>query len=371
MTLTIQRTPFNFLHKQSGARLVEFAGWEMPVQFESVMAEHRAVRERAGVFDISHMGQVWITGAGARATLQQLVTNDVSTLATNRGLYALLCRDDGHVIDDLYIYCLDEERFLVIVNASRSSVDMAWMSERLGPETQIMEQPQAAALAVQGPAAAGRIGPLSKDALLLSKNGVAELSLLDMEIVVARTGYTGEDGFELFGPAGHLFPVYEFLMKEGKSVGLVNCGLGARDTLRLEMGYRLYGHELDEDHSALEAGLGWAVKLTKPMFIGRDALLKEKAAGSRQRLIGFRLKDRGVPREKCEIHFGGKPVGTVTSGTFSPSLGIGIGMAYVDNALMPKATETASPLTVQIHGRAVPAEVTPLPFYRKTTPREV
>jgi aminomethyltransferase len=215
MTLTIQRTPFNFLHKQSGARLVEFAGWEMPVQFESVMAEHRAVRERAGVFDISHMGQVWITGAGARATLQQLVTNDVSTLATNRGLYALLCRDDGHVIDDLYIYCLDEERFLVIVNASRSSVDMAWMSERLGPETQIMEQPQAAALAVQGPAAAGRIGPLSKDALLLSKNGVAELSLLDMEIVVARTGYTGEDGFELFGPAGHLFPVYEFLMKEG------------------------------------------------------------------------------------------------------------------------------------------------------------
>jgi aminomethyltransferase len=137
------------------------------------------------------------------------------------------------------------------------------------------------------------------------------------------------------------------------------------------MGYRLYGHELDEDHSALEAGLGWAVKLTKPMFIGRDALLKEKAAGSRQRLIGFRLKDRGVPREKCEIHFGGKPVGTVTSGTFSPSLGIGIGMAYVDNALMPKATETASPLTVQIHGRAVPAEVTPLPFYRKTTPREV
>lgn len=370
MTVTIQRTPFNFIHKQYGARLVEFAGWEMPVQFESVMAEHRAVRERAGVFDISHMGQVWVTGAGARATLQNLVTNDVSSLPVRRGLYALLCREDGRVVDDLYVYCLDPERFLVIVNASRAAVDVSWMRARLGPNTDLMEQPQAAALAVQGPAAAGLLAQLSREAVLLEKNGVAELALLDMEMVVARTGYTGEDGFELFGPAGHVFPVYEWLMKEGKSAGLVNCGLGARDTLRLEMGYRLYGHELDEDHSALEAGLGWAVKLEKP-FIGRDALLTEKAAGSRRRLIGFRLKDRGVPREKCEIHFGGKLVGTVTSGTFSPSLGIGIGMAYVDNTLMPKATESASPLTVQIHGRAVPAEIVPLPFYRKAAPREV
>jgi aminomethyltransferase len=369
--MMVQRTPFNFLHKQVGARLVEFAGWEMPVQFESVMAEHRAVRERAGIFDISHMGQVWVLGSGARATLQNLVTNDVSTLPANRGLYALLCRENGHVIDDLYIYCLDEERFLVIVNASRSTVDIAWMSERLGPETRLMEQPQPAALAVQGPAAEGLIGRLSKEALLLKKNGVAELSIMDMDIVVARTGYTGEDGFELFGPAGHVFPVYEFLMKEGKAAGLVNCGLGARDTLRLEMGYRLYGHELDEDHTALESGLGWAVKLTKQSFIGRDALLKEKATGSARRLIGFRLKDRGVPREKCEILFDGKTVGTVTSGTFSPSLGIGIGMAYVDNALLPKTTETAPSIAIQIHGRPVPAEIVPLPFYRKATPREV
>lgn len=371
MTLTRQRTPFHFLHQQHGARLVEFAGWEMPVQFESVMAEHRAVRERAGIFDISHMGQVWITGAGARASLQNLVTNDVSSLPARRGLYALLCRDDGHVIDDLYIYCLDDDRFLAIVNASRTAVDVAWMADRLGPETRLLEQPQAAALAVQGPAAAELIGGLSKDALLLPKNGVAELSLLDMEIVAARTGYTGEDGFELFGPAGHLFPIYEYFMKEGKSVGLANCGLGARDTLRLEMGYCLYGHELDEDHSALESGLGWAVKLTKPSFVGREALLKEKAAGSPRRLIGFRLKDRGVPREKCEIHLGGQPAGTVTSGTFSPSLGIGIGLAYVDAVLMPKGAETASPLTVQIHGRGVPAEVAPPPFYRKTNPKEV
>jgi aminomethyltransferase len=363
-----QRTPFHFVHKQYGARMVEFAGWEMPVQFESVMAEHRAVRERAGVFDISHMGQVWVTGAGARATLDSLVSNDVAHLAEKRGLYALLCRDDGRVVDDLYVYCLEGDRYLVIVNASRTAVDVAWMRARLGPDTSLMEQPQAAALAVQGPAAAGLLGQLSREAVLLEKNGVAELSLLDMEMVVARTGYTGEDGFELFGPAGHVFAVYEWLMKEGKSAGLVNCGLGARDTLRLEMGYRLYGHELDEDHSALEAGLGWAVKLTKP-FIGRDALVKEKAAGPQRRLIAFRLKDRGVPREKCEIHFGGNPVGTVTSGTFSPSLGIGIGMAYVDNGRMPKAAETASPLTVQIHGRAVPAEIVLLPFYRHT--REV
>lgn len=371
MPLTIQRTPFHFLHKQYGARLVEFAGWEMPVQFDSVMAEHRAVRERAGIFDISHMGQVWITGAGARPTLQNLLTNDLSVLPTQRGLYALLCREDGHVVDDLYVYCLDPDRFLVIVNASRASVDLAWMRERLGPDTDLLEQPQPAALALQGPEAAGLMAQLSREAVRLEKNGVAELSLMDMEIVVARTGYTGEDGFELFGPAGHLFPVYEHLMKEGKSVGLKNCGLGARDTLRLEMGYRLYGHELDEGHSALEAGLGWAVKLAKPAFIGRDALLKEKATGSPRRLIGFRLKDRGVPREKCEIRSGEKSVGTVTSGTFSPSLGIGIGMAYVDNALLPKEIETPSSLAVQIHGRPVPAEIVPFPFYRKATPREV
>jgi len=371
MIAEVQRTPFNFLHKQHGARLVEFAGWEMPVQFESVMAEHRAVRERAGIFDISHMGQVWVTGGGAQTTLQNLVTNDVSTLPSHRGCYALLCREDGHVIDDLYVYCLDPERYLVIVNASRATVDMAWMRERLGPDTDLMEQPQAAALALQGPASAGLMSMLSNDAVRLQKNGVAELSLLDMEVVVARTGYTGEDGFELFGPAGHLFPIYEFLMKEGKSVGLVNCGLGARDTLRLEMGYRLYGHELDEAHSALEAGLGWAVKLSKPAFIGRNALIKEKAAGSPRRLIGFRLKDRGVPREKCEIRSGERIVGTVTSGTFSPSLGIGLGMAYVDSALFPKATQSTSPLAVQIHGRPVPAEIVPLPFYRKATPREV
>jgi aminomethyltransferase len=369
VTATSQRTPFNFLHKKNGARLVDFAGWEMPVQFESVMAEHRAVRERAGIFDISHMGQLWVTGPSAQASLQKLVTNDVAALPAGRGLYALLCRDDGGVVDDLYVYCLQPDRYLVIVNASRAEVDTAWMRDRLEPGTDLSEQPQAAALAVQGPAAAGLVAGLSKEAVRLEKNGVAELPLLDMELVVARTGYTGEDGFELFGPAGHVFPIYEYLMKEGKSAGLVNCGLGARDTLRLEMGYRLYGHELDEDHSALEAGLGWAVKLSKPFFIGRDALLKEKESGSRRRLIGFRLSDRGVPREKFEIQFSGAPVGTVTSGTFSPSLGVGIGMGYVDNARTPKTAASAGGLSIQIHGRAVPAEMAALPFYRRT--REV
>jgi aminomethyltransferase len=362
----LRRTPFHFKHQLNNARLVPFAGWEMPVQFESVMAEHRAVRERAGIFDISHMGQWWVTGAGARESLQKLLTNDIGALGPQRGLYALLCKEDGGVVDDLYVYCLDPQRYLLIVNASRAAVDEAWMRQRLGPDTALMEQPQAAALAVQGPAAAELVGKLSKEAVRLEKNGVAELSLLDMEIVVARTGYTGEDGFELFGPAGHLFPLYEVLMKEGKSVGLVNCGLGARDTLRLEMGYRLYGHELDEDHTALEAGLGWAVKLTKPLFIGRGALLKEKENGSRRRLIGLRLTDRGVPREKCEIRFGADSVGGVTSGTFSPTLGVGLALGYVDNTRVPPPIETTKLWSIQIHGRPVPAEISALPFYRKS-----
>ncbi|MBL8024021.1 MAG: glycine cleavage system aminomethyltransferase GcvT [Elusimicrobia bacterium] len=366
VTPALRRTPFHFRHQQNGARLVPFAGWEMPVQFESVMAEHRAVRERAGIFDISHMGQLWVTGPGAQESLQKLLTNDIGGLPAQRGLYALLCNEEGMVVDDLYVYCLDPQRYLLIVNASRVSVDEEWIRPRLGLDTKMTEQPQPAALAVQGPAASEVMAKISKEACGLKKNGVAEIPLMDMEVVVARTGYTGEDGFELFGPAGHLFPVYEFLMKEGKPLGLVNCGLGARDTLRLEMGYRLYGHELDDTHSPLEAGLGWAVKLEKPFFVGRGALVKEKEGGSRRRLMGFQLQERGVPREKCEICFAGDPVGYVTSGTFSPTLGAGIGMGYVDIGLLPPTAETNPEWTIRIHGRAVPADRAALPFYRKS-----
>jgi aminomethyltransferase len=251
------------------------------------------------------------------------------------------------------------------VNASRIEADLAWMEPRLCPETEIMEQPQPAALALQGPAASSIMEKIAPDAVQLARNDVAEFPIQDMELVVARTGYTGEDGFEVFGPAGHVFPFYQGLLKAGEAHGLALCGLGARDTLRLEMGYRLYGHDMDESHTALEAGLGWVVKFDKPDFIGREALLKEKAAGSARRLIGFRLKERGVPREGGLLSCEGREIGRVTSGTFSPSLQIGIGLGYVDSVLFPKGAEDAHPLSLTLHGRPVPAEIAAPPFYKK------
>jgi len=337
--------------------MVTFAGWDMPVQFSSVVAEHTAVRQGVGLFDISHMGPFWMTGPGARASLQKLVTNDVSSLAPGRGLYALLCRDNGTVLDDLYIYCVEKERFLVIVNASRATVDFPWMKERLLPQTDFFEQPQPAAFAVQGPRAAALFQKLVPASAGLVKNDVIETSVFDRELVVARTGYTGEDGFEVFGAAGHVFPLYQALCPD-----VTLCGLGARDTLRLEMGYRLYGHDLDEHHTALEAGLGWAVKLGKGDFVGAEALRKEKETGSRHRFIGFTLKERGVPREGCSLSWNGTVVGAVTSGTFSPSLQRGIGLGYVNASLFPAQSQGS--LTVLIHGRPFEAGVVVPPFLK-------
>ncbi len=336
----------------------------MPVQFEGILAEHRAVRERAGLFDISHMGQIWVMGAGARATLQKLVTNDVGSLAPGRGMYALLCREDGGVVDDLYVYALEPDRFLVIANASRAAVDFEWIKARRGPGTDLVEQPQAAAVALQGPLAETIMSVISGEAVSLSKNGVGEFQVMDMECVIARTGYTGEDGFEIFAPAGHLMGIHDALLKKGAPMGLALCGLGARDTLRLEMGYRLYGQDLDEGHSPLDAGLEWAVKWDKGDFIGRGALRRQKEEGLRRRLIALRLADRGVPRHGSEMIAGGKTVGVLSSGTYSPSLSIGIGLGYADYELFPKSLETA-PMAVRVHGRDIPAQMVPLPFYRK------
>jgi aminomethyltransferase len=360
------RSPLHSFHVQDGARLTPFAGWEMPVQFQGILAEHAAVRERAGVFDISHMGQIWVGGADAEKYLQRLVTNDVSHLAAGKGLYALLCRDDGGVIDDLFVYRLEPERFFLVVNASRAAVDVQWMRHHAAGDLKIEEQPMPAALALQGPRAPEILAKLSRDAAALPRNGVGEFVVNEMEYLVSRTGYTGEDGFEIFGPAGHIVPFYARLREAGESLGLIPCGLGARDTLRLEMGYRLYGQDLDEHHSALESGLGWVVKLDKPDFIGKEALVREKARGSVRRFIAFRLTERGIPRHGHPLFYKGKPAGETTSGTFSPSLQTGIGMGFVENAVYPKDAEKDAALVVRIHGRDIPAEMAALPFYKRT-----
>jgi aminomethyltransferase len=354
-----KRTPFHAHHQKAGARLVDFAGWEMPIQFEGILAEHAAVRERAGIFDISHMAPLWVTGPGARATLDRLTTNDVAALPDGRGMYTLLCREDGRVVDDWYIYRLEAGRYLVIANAGRAAVDTAWVSARLGPETELTPIAPAAALALQGPRAADVLKPFAPAALKMKKNDVAELDIRGHDVVVARTGYTGEDGFELFAPAAALADLYSALLEAGVPHGLALCGLGARDTLRLEMGYRLYGHDLDEEHTALESGLGWVVKLDKSDFIGRDALRREKEKGSTRRFVGLRLKERGVPREGAGILIDGRVVGKTTSGTFSPSLRGGIALGFVDGAA------TGADWAVVVHGRPVPADKVTPPFYRK------
>ena len=354
----MKKTPFNDLHKQAGARLIDFGGWEMPVQFQGILAEHKAVREKAGLFDIAHMGQVWVWGE-AFEFLQKITTNDVSKLNPGQGQYTLLCREDGGVVDDLYVYKLDEHRYFLVVNASRRGVDVPWLKSHAGGGVKIEERMDGAGVALQGPSAEAVARFLFPGAMHLKKNEIMELPWEGSTLVVSCTGYTGEEGFEVFGETPAMVALYPRIL----AAGAVPCGLGARDTLRLEMGYRLYGNDLDEKHSALEAGLGWVVKIEKGDFLGRDSLLREKEKGPSRRLTAFKLKEKGVPRHGHEILFNGQRVGEVTSGTFSPSLSIGIGMGYVDAASFPKGAEGS--LAVKIHDRAVPAEAAVLPFYIK------
>jgi len=369
------RTPYYEEHKKLGARFMSFSGWEMPIQFQGILAEHRAVRSSAGLFDISHMSQIWVTGQDAASYLQKLVTAEIEALLPGKSAYALLCREDGGVLDDLFVYRLAEDLFLVIANAGHADADLDWMQQHAANfRVQVRLQSPAAGLALQGPEAAHILEAAFPAAAELPRHGVGSfrsLSSTSSGIVIGRTGYTGEDGFELFAPAGALRDDYLRLLKQGASTGLVPCGLGARDTLRLEMGYRLYGNDLDDSHTALEAGLGWVVQFSKPSFIGRETLFREKTAGSRRRFIAFRVLEAGVPRHGSPIFFGDSQIGEASSATFSPSLQVGIGMGYVDALAYPKSAEGDPPLTIGIHGRRVRAERVTLPFYRgQESPRK-
>lgn len=354
----MNKTVFNELHKQAGGRLIDFGGWEMPVQFAGILAEHKAVREAAGLFDIAHMGQVWVSGDEAFGFLQKVTTNDVSQLKPGQGQYSLLCREDGGVVDDLYVYKMEEDRFFLVVNASRRPVDLQWLNDHRKGDVEIMERVNGAAVAVQGPKAAEIVAGFFPAAATLKKNEIVDTDWGGKTFLVARTGYTGEDGFEIFGEADVFLKLYAELAKV-----TTLCGLGARDTLRLEMGYRLYGNDLDEQHTALEGGLGWVVKLEKGPFMGRDHLAREKQKGPARRILALQLTEKGIPRHGHPVFFDGKPAGEITSGTFSPSLQKGIALAYVDNLVFPKGAPGA--LAVKIHDRLVPAEAAALPFYKK------
>jgi aminomethyltransferase len=377
----LKRTSLYGAHQRLGGKLIEFGGWEMPVQYSSIVDEHLAVRRAVGIFDISHMGEVWVLGPQAEAFLNQTLTNDIRKLAAGQGQYTLMCNERGGVIDDLYAYRLAPEIYLLIINASRIAADVRWLETQLagfagrsGVELRDVSE-QMGAVAVQGPRVAEFIGgcfdgPSQAGTAVgrvtdLKKNQIAEFGFGGARAWIARTGYTGEDGFEVVAEAGVMESIWSKVLAAGQPFGIKPAGLGARDTLRTEMCYPLYGHELDENTTPLEAGVGFFVALDKGEFNGRAVLADQKAKGTARRLVAFKMTGRTAPpRPQYPIWSTGSSAskaGEVTSGTQSPSLGIGIGLGYVAAGFAGSQT----PLDIEIRGKHSPAIVVPKPIYRK------
>jgi aminomethyltransferase len=359
---TPRRTPLHEVHRRLGARMVEFAGFSMPVQYTSIVEEHRAVREAAGLFDISHMGQIRLQGSGAVAAAERLLTRPVASLRSGRVRYALLCNQEGGVVDDVTVYRLAEDALLLCVNAANIEKDYRWITRHAPAEAGVRNTSDTTSLlALQGPAGVEVLTKVSSPrAAELARYGFDQLEVAGCDALVSRTGYTGSDGFEIYLEADHAERVFEALLREGRSAGLVPAGLGARDTLRLEAAMPLYGPELDETTSPLEAGLGRFVKLEAGGFIGAEAIARRRDAGLRRSLVGFELEGRGVARAGYEITRDGRTVGRVTSGAPSPTLGKSIGLAYVP----PELATPGTALDVVIRGRGVPARVVETPFVR-------
>jgi len=361
----LARTPLYDCHVELGARLVEFAGWEMPVQYAGVIDEHRAVRTAAGIFDVSHMGEVRVRGAGAEPFLQRLTPNDVSKLAPGRAHYSGLLTERGTYIDDLLIYRLAADDFLVVVNASNAPRDFEWIASRArdlksdGMEAEVVDESDRWALiALQGPKAKEILEPLSPGASELRYYGFRQGQVDGRPALISRTGYTGEDGFELYVDPEDAPALWRRLLDAGASP----AGLGARDTLRLEAAMALYGHEIDETTTPWEAGLDWVVKLDKGDFLGRDALAAQKAAGVPRKLVGFEVEGRGIARQGHPVLSAeGETVGAVTSGTWSPTFEKALGLAYVPPGLAAPGT----PLILDVRGRQLAARVVDTPFYRR------
>ncbi len=358
-----RRTPFHEYHRDAGARLIDFGGWEMPVQYQGILAEHAATREAVGCFDVSHMGEVRFRGPQAMAAVNHLVTNDVSKLALDQAMYTAMCNERGGIVDDLIVYKLGEEDLLICVNAANREKDYAWMLAHNPFGAEITnESEQWAQLAIQGRHAIALGEALLGRPLAEVKNyWFTRGAFAGVEgCIVARTGYTGEDGFEVFLPAGAADIIWTALHTEGARFGLADIGLGARDTLRLEMKYCLYGNDITDDTTPLEAGLAWVTKLEKGEFIGRDPLVAQKAAGVPRRLVGLEVQDR-IARQHSAVLHEGQVVGEVTSGTRSPSLQKNIAIAYVPAALSKVGTR----LEVDIRGKSASAEVVKTPFYTR------
>jgi aminomethyltransferase len=362
------KTPLHGEHVSLGAKMVPFAGFEMPVQYPSgITAEHRAVRERSGLFDVSHMGEVELRGPDALALVQRISVNDAARLSVGQAQYSAMCLEDGGIVDDLLVYRYPEH-FMLVVNASNREKDLRWVRRAAeGLDVEIDDRSdRVALLAVQGPSARDVVRPLASvpvDEIGYYRFRTGEVA--GVPATISGTGYTGEDGFELYVSAGDAVGLWRALLEAGDGMELRPAGLGARDSLRLEMGYPLYGNDLDEEHTPLEAGLGWLTKLDRADFIGRGALLAQKERGVERRLVGLVLTERGFPRPGYAVQSDGKGVGVVTSGTVSPTLGEGIAMAYVPARFVEQGTE----MEIDLRGKRARARVERPPFYTRGSVR--
>jgi aminomethyltransferase len=362
----MKRTPLYDEHVRLGGKIVEFAGWEMPVQYSGVIAEHVNVRERVGLFDVSHMGEIWVTGAEAEKALNYLTCNNVATLYDGKAQYSAILNEQGGVIDDIIVYRFSQDRYLMCVNASNADADFEWLSAK-NPTSAVFTNASAeyGQIAVQGPRAMELLAPLVKDHDLSAVKPFhfIETELLGTHVIVARTGYTGEDGVEIFVRSDRTVDLWRLLLEHGAGYGVLPCGLGARDSLRLEAAYPLHGHELATDTSALESGLGWIVKFDKGDFIGRAALAAQREQGVPRKLVGFFLEEAGIARQGDTLALTGTTtqIGVVTSGTKTPTVQRALGMAFV----VMENSAVDSSVSVVVRGREIRATIVALPFYKR------
>ena len=367
---SLRTTPLHSRHRALGARLVDFSGWEMPVEYSGLTKEHLAVRKAAGLFDASHMGEIEIAGDDALAAVQKVCTNDAAQLVIGDAQYSALVTEEGTVVDDVLVYRLADGHYMLVVNAGNIAKDFAWIREHIadvGDAVAVNTSSRYALIAVQGPRAQQIVQTLTEvelDRIGYYTFATGEAS--GIRATISRTGYTGEDGFELFVPPQSAPSVWDAVQRAGESDGLLPAGLGARDTLRLEAGMRLCGQDMDDTTTLMEAGLGWIVGWEKDAFIGKAALLRQREDGVAKKLIGFELDERGIARHGYAIYGGDDQVGTVTSGTQTPFLNKSIGMAYVP----VEYAKVDSALSIDIRGRRVAAHVVKMPFYRRSPDRK-
>ena len=365
-TDTLKKTPLNEVHRTLGGKMVDFGGWDMPVQYKAgVIEEHMATRTRAGLFDFSHMGEIWVEGRDAIPFVNRITTNDVTKLVDGQAHYSTLTNENGGVVDDLLVYRFNDEKLLLVVNASTTDKDWDWITSHKGEDDDVALTNASVSycqIAIQGPNAIGILQRLTDTNLDEIKYYHFTIGHVDgVESIISRTGYTGEDGFEVYAPAENAQQLWEKMLETGAEEGILPCGLAARNTLRLESAMSLYGHELGDDITPLEANLGWITKLQKGDFVGRDKIAELKEKGIKRKLVGFEMREPGIARDGYDVYVEDNKVGTVTSGSPAPFLKKNIGLAFVP----PEFANVGQELRIDVRGKRLAAEVVPTPFYKR------